>query len=85
MKVTIDIDMTPQELRQFMGLPDVEKLQEQLVKNAEQYLKDGGAGQYNDLISAAMQPMLAYQQWLGKLMSGASDSGKAASDKGKPE
>jgi len=32
MKVTIDIDCTPQEARSFFGLPDVEPLNEQLVR-----------------------------------------------------
>ena len=31
MKITIDIDCTPQEARQFLGLPDVEALQQALV------------------------------------------------------
>lgn len=69
MKITIDIDLTPEELRQFLGLPNVERLQEQLVKNAEKYLNESGATQqFTDLISTAMQPMLAYQQWLQRMM-----------------
>ena len=68
MKITIDVELTPEELRQFLGLPNVEKLQEQLVKNAEKYLKEAGNGQYGDLIATAMQPMLAYQQWLQRIM-----------------
>lgn len=31
MKVTVDIDCTPQEARSFFGLPDVEPLNDQLV------------------------------------------------------
>jgi len=31
MKLTIDIDCTPQEARQFLGLPDVEALNEMIV------------------------------------------------------
>ncbi len=31
MKITIDIDCTPQEARQFLGLPDVEALQQALI------------------------------------------------------
>ena len=70
MKITVDVDVTPQELRDFLGLPNVEKIQAQLVQNAEKYLKESGAGQYGDLISSAMQPMLAYQQWLQRMMTG---------------
>lgn len=68
MKITIDVDLTPEELRQFMGLPNVEKLQEQMLRNAERYLRDAGVEQYNDLIGAAMQPMLAYRDWLQRMM-----------------
>lgn len=43
MKVTIDIECTPQEARSFFGLPDIaplqqevlERLQEQMLKNIE--------------------------------------------------
>ncbi len=76
MKINIEVDLTPEEARQFLGLPNVEKLQQQLVKNAEQYLKDGGSSQYSELISNAMQPMLAYQQWLTRMMSGGAGSTK---------
>ncbi len=35
MKVTIDIDCTPVEARQFMGLPDVEPLQKAMLAEME--------------------------------------------------
>lgn len=35
MKVTIDIDCTPQEARQFMGLPDVEPMQKAAMAEME--------------------------------------------------
>ncbi len=80
MKINIEVDLTPEEARQFLGLPNVEKLQQQLIKNAEQYLKEGGAGQYGELISTAMQPMLAYQQWLSRMMTGGSSKSKDSAD-----
>ena len=58
-----------------MGLPNVEKLQEQMIKNAEKYLKDMGGSQYQELIATAMQPMLAYQQWLQRLMTSGTERG----------
>ena len=39
MKITVDVDITPEELRRFIGLPNVEKLQEQILSNAQTYLK----------------------------------------------
>lgn len=35
MKITIDIDCTPVEARQMMGLPDVSKMQEEWLKKIE--------------------------------------------------
>lgn len=35
MKVTIDIDCTPQEARQFVGLPDVEPMQRAVMAEIE--------------------------------------------------
>lgn len=35
MKLTIDIDCTPQEARAFLGLPDVQKLQEKWLAEIE--------------------------------------------------
>ena len=31
MKVTIDVDCTPEEARAFLGLPDVQPLQEEMM------------------------------------------------------
>jgi hypothetical protein len=40
MKVTIDVDITPEELRRFIGLPDVENLQKEMLSQAHKYLQD---------------------------------------------
>ena len=69
MKITIEVEMSPQEAREFLGLPNVERIQEQLVKNTEQYLSNASTGQYEEIVKASLQPMLAYQQWLQQLMS----------------
>ncbi len=70
MKITVDVDITPEELRRFLGLPNVEKIQAELVKNAQKYIKETGQSQYQELVSTAMQPMMAYQTWLQKMMTG---------------
>ncbi len=38
MKITIDIDCTPQEARQFLGFPDVEPLQQALMDDLRERL-----------------------------------------------
>ncbi|MEH6404834.1 MAG: DUF6489 family protein [Sneathiella sp.] len=35
MKINLDIDCTPQEARVFFGLPDVEKMQEMMMKEIQ--------------------------------------------------
>lgn len=35
MKLTIDIDCTPEEARQFLGLPDVAPMQDHIMKEVE--------------------------------------------------
>ena len=39
MKISLDIDCTPDELRGFFGLPDVKPMQEQLVKEVEERIR----------------------------------------------
>ena len=38
MKINLDIDCTPEELRSFFGLPDVGPMQEELLKNVQERL-----------------------------------------------
>ena len=80
MKITVDVDLTPEELRSFLGLPNVEKLQEEMVKNAQKYLKDVGSSQYSELISGAMQPMMAYQSLVQRMMTGQAGPAKKGDD-----
>ena len=39
MKINLEIDCTPEELRGFFGLPDVKPMQEQLLKEVEERLR----------------------------------------------
>ena len=39
MKISFDIDCTPDELRGFFGLPDVKPMQEQLLKEVEERMR----------------------------------------------
>ncbi len=39
MKITVDVDMTPQEARQFMGLPDVAPMQASAMAELEKRMK----------------------------------------------
>jgi Family of unknown function (DUF6489) len=39
MKIKLDIDCTPEELRGFFGLPDVRPMQEHLLKEVEERMR----------------------------------------------
>lgn len=39
MKITVDVDCTPEELRAFFGLPDVAPMQQTLMKEIEAQMK----------------------------------------------
>ena len=41
MKITIDIDCTPQEARSFLGLPDVEVLNKQMMDAMQERIQKG--------------------------------------------
>lgn len=41
MKVTIDIDCTPEEARTFLGLPDLSSLHQVYLERMEQLIKEG--------------------------------------------
>ena len=67
MKITVDIDCTPAEARQFMGLPDIEPLQKaamaemekRMMAEFERYSPEG-------LIKTWLTPLNA--DWLQDLM-----------------
>jgi hypothetical protein len=44
MKVKFDIECTPEEARRFMGLPDVVPMQDVLMKELEERLRDNIRG-----------------------------------------
>jgi len=83
MKITVDVDITPEELRSFMGLPNVEHLQEQMLSNAQEYLKEAGNSEYAELLSGAMQPLFAYQNWVKNMLTGTTSKTKTQNENGK--
>jgi hypothetical protein len=40
MKFTVNVDCTPQEAREFIGLPNVAPMQERLIKEMEERMRD---------------------------------------------
>jgi hypothetical protein len=55
MKITIDVDVTPRELRSFFGLPDVKPLQDEVLERIQDKMRAGVEG--FDVLSL-IKPML---------------------------
>ncbi len=55
MKVTFDIDCTPEEARAFLGLPDVQPMQKAMMAEVEQRMKDN---------LDSMSPDALFKTWL---------------------
>jgi len=61
MKISIDVDCTPEEARAFLGLPDVRPMQEALMKQ----LQDRMSANLN-----AMDPETLFKTWLPATLQG---------------
>ncbi len=44
MKVTMDVDITPEEVRKLLGLPDVEAFQRQMMDDLRERMQAGAEG-----------------------------------------
>jgi len=44
MKIKLDLDATPQELRAFLGLPDVQPLQQEMMEQVREKMMQGISG-----------------------------------------
>lgn len=62
MKVTVNIDCSPEEARAFMGLPDVRPMQENLMRDLEERLRAN---------IQAMNPESLVKTWLPASLEGA--------------
>ena len=61
MKISLDIDCTPEELRGFFGLPDVKPMQAELMKEIEERMRAG---------LKALDPEAMLKTWLPAGMKG---------------
>ena len=61
MKMTIEIDCTPDEARSFMGLPDVKPMQAAVLGRMEKQMLDG---------ITAVSPEAVLKSWMGLMPPG---------------
>ncbi|HEX3970735.1 MAG TPA: DUF6489 family protein [Stellaceae bacterium] len=55
MKISFDVDCTPEELREFFGLPDVKPVQEKMMAEVEERMRAG---------LKALEPEAMLKTWL---------------------
>ena len=72
MKISVDLDITPEELRKLFGLPDVEGFQRQLMDDIRERMEAGAEGYdpiklFQPYVSGTMASWDMFQ----KLMAGA--------------
>ena len=81
MKITIDIDCSPDEARQFMGLPDVAAMNDQLVAALGEKPKDSLSGEdpgvlFKEWISGGFEGFEKIQKDFWSRFSSGPDSGR---------
>ncbi|VFN06505.1 MAG: hypothetical protein BECKG1743D_GA0114223_110752 [Candidatus Kentron sp. G] len=75
MKITIDVDVTPRELRSFFGLPDVKPLQDEMLERIQDKMRAGVEGfdvlsLMKPILPPHMQSLDVMQKTFWKVLSG---------------
>ena len=84
MKVTVDIDCTPEEARRFLGLPDLSKVNDVYVDSVTKAMKGVGSVDQLQELASQIAPMGQMGLKLFQQMMGAAASAAATpKDKGK--
>ena len=73
MKVSVDVDLTPEELRRLFGLPDLTPIQALVVERITRQVEKGLdsnliAGITRSIIAGGMQSWEAYQKMLSGIL-----------------
>ncbi|MGB3809011.1 MAG: DUF6489 family protein [Parvibaculum sp.] len=91
MKVTIDVDLTPEEARRLMGLPDLEAMQQRLLAQLEKQMASNLSYMDPEMLVKAILPVGAqgleqFQNLLwGMARSATGGAAKGAKKPAKPE
>lgn len=82
MKITVDMDLSPEELRKLFGLPDVEAFQRQLMDDIRQRMMAGVDG-YDPLklFQPYMAGTLASWDMFQKMLTGAASAAVSSPSK----
>lgn len=81
MKVTINIDCTPLEARQFMGLPDVEPMQRAIMDSVQaRMMKEIETYTPEKFFDAWMPMMTLNRDWMHAMFSAFTSAGDKSAD-----
>jgi len=80
MNIKIDIDMTPEEMRRLMGLPDVQPFHEELIDKMREQLRMGAEGYdplslFKPYMNSAVNSMEMFQHFMTGVMGGGESKG----------
>lgn len=75
MKINVTFDMTPDEFRRVMGLPDVQQFQQELFNQMMEKMQSGEEGYdplslYQPMMKEGMNAMGQFQNMIFNMMSG---------------
>lgn len=78
MKINIEFDMTPEELRRAMGLPDLQEFQSEVMKGMMEKMLSGEEGYdamslFKPMMGESMKSMDQVQKTFMSMMSGYMD------------
>jgi hypothetical protein len=90
MKVTVELDCTPEEARRLIGLPDVAKLNENYVQEMSKFLQGANSVEQLQNFTKIIAPMgeaglKMFSSFLTGAMGAASGGGKTSSAKKKSD
>lgn len=78
MKINVTFDLTPEEFRKVMGLPDVQEFQQELFNTILEKMKSGEEGYdamalYQPLVKESLNAMGQFQNLMFSVMSGSAE------------
>lgn len=81
MKIHIEVDLTPEELRRLYGLPDLSNIHQSVTDSIKDSLTTGDTSGLNNLVASGLSGFESYQKLLGTLFANANINTKDDSAK----
>ena len=80
MKINVEVDITPEELRRFIGLPDVQGFQQQIMENYTAGIQESQEQQQEFIQNMFNGMMTSWQNMFMNMMGQASTSTRDKKD-----